>query len=63
MRLIMFTLEGSFEELMKSQIMSVKPTEYAVMGKKTNGIRSQNSDSNFSSVTPSCMICFCDVNT
>ena len=34
MRLIIFTLEGSFEELMKSQIMSVKPTEYAVMGKK-----------------------------
>lgn len=30
----MFTLECSFEEFMKSQIMSVKPTEYAVMGKE-----------------------------
>lgn len=29
----MFTLEGSFEEFMKLQIMIVKPTEYAVMGK------------------------------
>lgn len=29
----MFTLEGSFEEFMKSQIMSVKPIKFAVMGK------------------------------
>ena len=29
----MFTLEGSFEEFMKSQIMSVKPIKSAVMGK------------------------------
>lgn len=30
----MFTLEGSFEEFMKSQIMSVKPIKFAVMGKE-----------------------------
>ena len=58
----MFTLEGSFEELMKSQI-ECQANRVCCYGKKTNGIRSQNSDSNFSSVTPSCMICFCDVNT